>query len=47
MSLGQLALEKFEALPALPLRPDVPQGSRTGTAAPRPPGAPAPHLQGK
>lgn len=48
MSLGRLALEDFESLPPLPSRPDIPPGSRTGAAtAPRPPGVPSPHLQGK
>ncbi|WNG43221.1 hypothetical protein F0U60_03250 [Archangium minus] len=47
ISLGQLALEGFEPFPSLPLRPDVPQGARTGAAPARPPGVPAPHLQGK
>ncbi|PTL84685.1 hypothetical protein [Vitiosangium sp. GDMCC 1.1324] len=47
VSLGQLALENFEPFPPLSLRPDLPQGSRTGTAAARPPGVPTSHLQGK
>lgn len=41
VDLGQLALESLETLPPLPLRLDVPQASRTGTASPPPPGVPA------
>ncbi|ATB30291.1 hypothetical protein [Melittangium boletus] len=37
-SLGQLALESFEALPPLPLRPDVPASSKETPPAPRTPG---------
>ena len=47
MSLGQLSLEGLDSLPPLPLRPDLPPGSRTGTAPARPPGGPPSHLQGK
>lgn len=47
MSLAQLTLEDLAALPPLPLRPDLPPGSRTGTAPARPPGGPPSHLQGK
>ncbi|WP_434385811.1 hypothetical protein [Melittangium boletus] len=38
-SLGQLALESFEALPPLPLRPDTP-AARDAAAAARGPGTP-------
>jgi hypothetical protein len=47
MSLAQLTLEDLASLPPLPLRPDLPPGSRTGTAPARPPGGPPSHLQGK
>jgi hypothetical protein len=47
MSLAQLTLEDLATLPPLPLRPDVPPGSRTGTAPARPPGGPPSHSQGK
>lgn len=48
VDLGQLALESFEALPPLPVRPDLSQASRaTGGAPSRPPGGPGSHLQGK
>ncbi len=45
VDLSQLALESFEALPPLPLRPDQSSASRAAGAAPsRPPGS---HLPGK
>jgi hypothetical protein len=47
MSLAQLTLEDLASLPPLPLRLDIPPGSRTGTAPARPPGGPPSHLQGK
>lgn len=48
MSLAQLTLEDLASLPPLPLRPDIPPGSRTtGTAPARPPAGPPSHLQGK
>lgn len=47
MSLAQLTLEDLASLPPLPLRPDIPPGTRTGTAPARPPGGPPSHLQGK
>jgi hypothetical protein len=37
-SLSQLALENFEALPPLSVRPDVPATSRPASAPARPPG---------
>ena len=37
-SLGQLALENFEALPPLPVRLDVPAASRPASPPARPPG---------
>jgi hypothetical protein len=46
-SLGQLALETFEPVPPLPVRPDLPQGARATGSAPHPPGVPASHLPGK